>query len=230
MKKINLLASLVILNSAVAEEYVLKKSPFEQVLKVEGVATSENAVEIMISPAVWNDYTVEKVLPHGTKVTKGQQIVWIDTEKVDAHIEEQELQRKIDIIALKNAQLELQELMVQTTNDMIIAQRTYDRAVEDYKYFLETEQPLAIEGKKLDGEKSEWYLSYTKEELKQLLKTALHDLSEREKLVIQLYYIEELNVFEIAAVMEISTGRVSQIKKSAISNLRRFISGAQHIG
>ena len=68
------------------------------------------------------------------------------------------------------------------------------------------------------------------EELKQLLKTALHDLSEREKLVIQLYYIEELNVFEIAAVMEISTGRVSQIKKSAISNLRGFISSAQHVG
>lgn len=81
---------------------------------------------------------------------------------------------------------------------------------------------------------SVWYASEEdspegNEELKQLLKTALHDLSEREKLVIQLYYIEELNVFEIAAVMEISTGRVSQIKKSAISNLRGFISSAQHV-
>ena len=65
------------------------------------------------------------------------------------------------------------------------------------------------------------------EELKELLKSALHTLSERETLVIQLYYIEELNVFEIAEVMEISTGRVSQIKKSAISNLRTFIADAQ---
>ena len=68
------------------------------------------------------------------------------------------------------------------------------------------------------------------EELKQLLKSALHTLSERETLVIQLYYIEELNVFEIAEVMEISTGRVSQIKKSAIANLRSFISNAQQVG
>ena len=67
------------------------------------------------------------------------------------------------------------------------------------------------------------------EELKELLKSALHTLSERETLVIQLYYIEELNVFEIAAVMEISTGRVSQIKKSAIANLRSFITEAQHV-
>jgi len=67
------------------------------------------------------------------------------------------------------------------------------------------------------------------EELKEQLKQALHTLSERETLVIQLYYVEELNVFEIAEVMEISTGRVSQIKKSAIVNLRDFISNAQHV-
>ena len=68
------------------------------------------------------------------------------------------------------------------------------------------------------------------EELIELLKSALHTLSERETLVIQLYYIEELNVFEIADVMEISTGRVSQIKKLAIANLRSFITNAQHVG
>jgi RNA polymerase sigma factor for flagellar operon FliA len=67
------------------------------------------------------------------------------------------------------------------------------------------------------------------EELKQLLKSALHTLSERETLVIQLYYIEELNVFEIAEVMDVSTGRVSQIKKSAIANLRDYITDAQRL-
>ena len=42
-------------------------------------------------------------------------------------------------------------------------------------------------------------------------------------MVIQLYYVEELNVYEIAEVMEITTGRVSQIKKSAVALLRSFI-------
>ncbi len=60
-------------------------------------------------------------------------------------------------------------------------------------------------------------------ELKALLKKALTELPEREALVIQLYYVEELNVFEIAKVLEVSTGRVSQIKKSAIGQLRQFI-------
>ena len=61
------------------------------------------------------------------------------------------------------------------------------------------------------------------EELRNLLKDALRTLPEREALVIQLYYVEALNEYEIAEVLEVTTGRVSQIKKSAISSLRHFL-------
>jgi RNA polymerase sigma factor for flagellar operon FliA len=61
------------------------------------------------------------------------------------------------------------------------------------------------------------------EELRRLLKDALRTLPEREALVIQLYYVEELNVYEIAEVLEVTTGRVSQIKKSAVGSLRHFL-------
>lgn len=66
-------------------------------------------------------------------------------------------------------------------------------------------------------------------ELQGLLKEALRHLPEREALVIQLYYVEELNVFEIAEVLEVSTGRVSQIKKSAVTQLRQFIEKANQV-
>ena len=60
-------------------------------------------------------------------------------------------------------------------------------------------------------------------ELRENLVEALKTLPEREAMLVQLYYVEELNVYEIAEVLEITTGRVSQIKKSAISRLRAFI-------
>ena len=66
-------------------------------------------------------------------------------------------------------------------------------------------------------------------ELQELLKEALRHLPEREALVIQLYYVEVLNVFEIAEVLEVSTGRVSQIKKSAVGQLRQFIEKANQV-
>ena len=60
-------------------------------------------------------------------------------------------------------------------------------------------------------------------ELKNILKVALKSLNQREALVTQLYYVEELNVYEIAEVLEISTGRVSQIKKSIVTKLRKMV-------
>ena len=63
----------------------------------------------------------------------------------------------------------------------------------------------------------------TDTELRENLVEALKTLPEREALLIQLYYVEELNVYEIAEVLDITTGRVSQIKKNAISKLREYI-------
>ena len=57
-------------------------------------------------------------------------------------------------------------------------------------------------------------------ELRKGLKEVLGKLEGNEALIIQLYFVEELNVYEIAEVMNVSTGRVSQIKTSAIKRLR----------
>ena len=65
--------------------------------------------------------------------------------------------------------------------------------------------------------------SLQNKELKNQIKEALSVLNQREALVAQLYYVEELNVYEIAEVLEISTGRISQIKKSIIGKLRNEI-------
>ena len=66
-------------------------------------------------------------------------------------------------------------------------------------------------------------------DLKEVLKQALQQLSGNEAMVIQLYYVEELNVMEIAEVLDVSSGRVSQIKKSAIANLRAGMKNLQAI-
>ena len=62
-----------------------------------------------------------------------------------------------------------------------------------------------------------------KEALKENLIESIQNLPEREKLVISLYYYENLNLKEIAAVMEVTESRVSQIHSSAISKLRAML-------
>ena len=60
-------------------------------------------------------------------------------------------------------------------------------------------------------------------ELRNALLKALQKLEKVEALVIQLYYVEELNVYEIAKILELTNGRISQIKSIAIKKLRNEI-------
>ena len=62
-----------------------------------------------------------------------------------------------------------------------------------------------------------------KDMLKRKLRDAVTQLPEREALVLQLYFVEELNVYEVAEVLKVTTGRVSQIKKAAIERLRKLL-------
>ncbi|WP_326523269.1 FliA/WhiG family RNA polymerase sigma factor [Sphingomonas sp.] len=52
---------------------------------------------------------------------------------------------------------------------------------------------------------------------------AIASLPEREQLVIQLYYVEELNLEEIGQVLEVGAARVCQIKKSAHDRLKKAL-------
>ena len=58
------------------------------------------------------------------------------------------------------------------------------------------------------------------QELTQKIAGVLSQLSEKEKLVISLYYYEELTQKEIAEILELSEGRVSQLHSQALIKLK----------
>lgn len=60
-------------------------------------------------------------------------------------------------------------------------------------------------------------------ELSELLTEALDTLSEREQLLFQLYFHEDLNFKEIATILDISAARVSQIYSKALVTLKEYI-------
>lgn len=61
------------------------------------------------------------------------------------------------------------------------------------------------------------------EELKTMIVQGVKNLKENEQMVISLYYVEELNMKEIAKVMQVSEPRISQIHANAIRKLRIHI-------
>jgi len=67
------------------------------------------------------------------------------------------------------------------------------------------------------------------EELREGVIEAIAELPERLQLVVQLYFVEELNLSEIAGVLEVSIPRVHQLKAQAIGQLRKALAGVAEI-
>lgn len=62
-----------------------------------------------------------------------------------------------------------------------------------------------------------------RDELVGVIKKVLESFSEREQMIIQLYYFEELTLKEISAILEITESRISQIHKSVIRKIQNVI-------
>jgi RNA polymerase sigma factor for flagellar operon FliA len=63
------------------------------------------------------------------------------------------------------------------------------------------------------------------EELIEMIKEILKELGEKEQLIIQLYYFEELSLKEISEILGVTESRVSQIHKKVIKKIRERLNG-----
>ncbi len=83
-----------------------------------------------------------------------------------------------------------------------------------------------IEVRAFDNQKyadSEPEKVYEKEEMKDLLKESLDKLTEKERMVVVLYYYEELTLKEISSVLEVSESRISQLHTRALQKMKQTL-------
>lgn len=66
-------------------------------------------------------------------------------------------------------------------------------------------------------------LIYQGKEIRELLADSIETLSKKEKMVVSLYYYEELTYKEIGQVLELSESRISQIHSKAILRMKNFL-------
>ncbi len=88
------------------------------------------------------------------------------------------------------------------------------RAAHAISYTLPIDEQIELYNEDNTLEKIE------KEELLDKIHEVLDDLKERDQLIIQLYYYEELSLKEISEILQISESRISQIHKKLLKKLR----------
>ncbi len=62
-----------------------------------------------------------------------------------------------------------------------------------------------------------------RKETAEVLARGISELKENEQLVVSLYYIDELNMRQIAEILQVSDPRISQIHTNAIKKLRKYM-------
>jgi RNA polymerase sigma factor for flagellar operon FliA len=73
------------------------------------------------------------------------------------------------------------------------------------------------------GDESSTLAEIEKDDLVDSIKNILSECNEREQLIIQLYYFEELNLKEISEILHITESRISQIHKAVLHKIRESV-------
>ena len=68
--------------------------------------------------------------------------------------------------------------------------------------------------------------AFAQTELREIVADAITNLPEREKLVITLYYYEDLTLREIGEVLGVTESRISQLHTKAILRMKGRLSGS----
>jgi RNA polymerase sigma factor for flagellar operon FliA len=90
------------------------------------------------------------------------------------------------------------------------------RLFETYSMEVVTEEVMGM----ADDPMNQPEAIYEEAEFMEAVTQAITELPEREQLVMQLYYVEELNLKEIGEVLGVSESRVSQILSTVVKKLR----------
>ena len=85
---------------------------------------------------------------------------------------------------------------------------------------------LAQHGHRITFYEPDAFEQLAESDLRDKLIAAISALPEREAQVIQLYYVEELNLEEIGQVLDVGAARVCQIKASAHARLKKAMQRA----
>tara|TARA_R110001606_G_scaffold86103_2_gene194905 strand:+ start:44588 stop:45328 length:741 start_codon:yes stop_codon:yes gene_type:complete len=75
-------------------------------------------------------------------------------------------------------------------------------------------------------EEDDQHQKLEKSQMAELLSSKLKQLNEREQLVLNCYFVEELQLDEIGAILDVSAVRICQIKKRALEKLQTSMTAA----
>ncbi len=139
-----------------------------KVTKVAGVFQAVTAIEMTVDNEQFSSLEIKRLLPHGTSVKKGQNIVWFDTEQIDKTIKKNELERKLAKVNLMDEEFKLEQFFKTQALDKDAAQRARKIAQQKFDNYMSVDRERDVRVAQFNLKSSQMSLENAMEELKQL--------------------------------------------------------------
>ena len=136
---------------------------------------------------------------------------------------------------LSEARAKLQQQLMRPPTAFEMAE-ALDVDLETYNHMLISAVPVESDSvDELYSDHDPWFadasesadVAIEKDQMRALLASSIADLPEREATILQLFFVEELNLEEIGQTLGVGAARVCQIKKSALLKLRQQMEAAE---
>ena len=140
----------------------------EKRIKIAGTFEAIRQAEVSSGNDHLTDLKIERVLPFGTQVTKGQNLIWFETKKLDRKIQSAETDLKLAALELEAAEFAHEQFLRQQSLDKTKAKQDRDIAQQEFDNYQKVDRERTIKAAKFSLDSSKFSLESATEEFRQL--------------------------------------------------------------
>ena len=137
-------------------------------VKVTGVFEAVQSAELSADTEQLSALEIEKIVPHGTSVKKGQVVISFSTYSIDEKIKKAQTALTLAKLAMDEAELDHSIAMTTNKLDLAAAERAFSAARQAHDNYVRVDHDRSIASTHFNLKSSEASLQNALEELKQL--------------------------------------------------------------
>ncbi|MDG1896818.1 MAG: efflux RND transporter periplasmic adaptor subunit [Fuerstiella sp.] len=139
-----------------------------ETVTVSGVFEAVAVSEIRHDTDHLKSFVISKIVPHGTMIRKGQNVVWFESEDLDRQLRKAEVDLRLSRLTLDDDEFAFEQFQEIQRLDREAAERSKKKAQQDHDNFVREDRDRQVKAAEFNLKSSTASLANATEELRQL--------------------------------------------------------------